>query len=242
MAYAIAVSDNIYAIKTHLFLGTDVLYDTIKDFGITSNINNNVSLALGTSEVYLNELTNAYCKISSMGKDIKSSYINKIINKDKKIIYQKNANFSQKYNSDTCFLLAEAMTNIFDNRLRYNISPTGASVSAKLSKTYAAKTGSTDYDNWMIGFNNKITLGIWTGYDDNKIINNKETRFMKYIWADIMEEYNKIYSNTWYTVPTNIIGIKLNPINGQIALDDEYSKYLYFKYNNLPNYPYLNQY
>jgi len=239
MAYALAVSDNIYAVKTHLYLGTDVLYNTIKEFGITNNINNNVSLALGTSEVNLSEITTAYSKIAAMGKDVKSSYINKIIDSENKTIYSKNYNYKQKFNSDTCYLLAEAMTGVFDYRMRYNISPTGASISAKLSKPYAAKTGSTDYDNWIIGFNNNITVGIWIGFDDNSIIDNKSTRFMKYIWADIMEEYNKNKHNTWYETPDGIIGIKLNPITGKIALEHEYSKYLYFKTNNLPTQIYL---
>ena len=53
MAYALATSDNIYAVKTHLFLGTNTLYNTLKDFSFTSKINNNAYLALGTSEVYL---------------------------------------------------------------------------------------------------------------------------------------------------------------------------------------------
>ena len=40
MAYALAVSDNIYAVKTHLYLGNKILYNTLKDFSFTSNINN----------------------------------------------------------------------------------------------------------------------------------------------------------------------------------------------------------
>ena len=63
---------------------------------------------------------------------------------------------------------------------------------------------------------------------------------MKYIWADIMEQYNNDYINTWYETPESVIGIKLNPINGQIAINNDYSKYLYFKTNNLPSYIYTN--
>ena len=128
------------------------------------------------------------------------------------------------------------MTNVFDPKIRINTSPTASSISSKLSKKYAAKSGSTDYDNWMIGFNKNITLGIWVGYDENIVVRNEETRFVKNIWADIMENYNKPYQNTWYETPTNVLGIKLNPINGKIATDNEYSKYLYFENNNLPEY------
>lgn len=240
MAYAIAVSDNIYAIKTHLFLGVNVLEEYSKRFGIKSNISSNISAALGTSELTLLEITSAYSKIASMGKDINPSYITKITDNENNIIYEKDYDYKQKFDSDICFILSEAMNGIFDYNMRLNISPTGTSVASKLSKKYAAKTGSTDYDNWMIGYNNKITLGVWIGYDDNTILENKNTRFMKYIWADIMEEYNKNNINTWFDVPESVIGIKLNPLNGKIAINNEYSKYLYFKINNLPNYIYIN--
>ena len=236
MVYALSVSDNIYAIKTHLYLGTDTLYNTLKEFSFTSNINNNISLALGTSEVYLDELTTAYGKIASMGKDIKRKYIDKITDNDGNIIYQAKYDYKEKFNSTTCYILSETMTNVFDPKIRVNTSPTASSISSKLSKKYAAKSGSTDYDNWMIGFNKNITLGIWVGYDENIIVRNEETRFVKNIWADIMENYNKPYQNTWYETPTNVLGIKLNPINGKIATENEYSKYLYFENNNLPEY------
>lgn len=234
MIYAIAVSDNIYALKTHLFLGTNILQETLKDFGIKSKINNNVSLALGTSETTLNELTNAYSKFATLGKNVNNKFINKIIDSSGNTLYEQHKDFKQTYDKSTCYILSEALTNIFDTNIRINTSPTGASISAKLRDKYAAKTGSTDFDNWIIGYNNNITLGIWTGYDDNRIIKNDNTRFIKYIWADIMEEYNKNKNNNWYQTPNDCIGIKLNPINGMIANDNEYSKYLYYKKDNLP--------
>ena len=234
MAYALAVSDNIYAVKTHLYLGNKILYNTLKDFSFTSNLNNNISLALGTSEVYLDELTTAYSKIASMGKDVKRKYIDKITDTKGNIIYEANYDYKTKFDETTCYILSETMTNVFDPKIRINTSPTASSISSKLSSKYAAKSGSTDYDNWMIGFNKNITLGIWAGYDDNIVIDNSETRFIKNIWADVMENYNKKYKDTWYETPNNVIGIKLNPINGKIANDNEYSKYLYFENNNLP--------
>ena len=236
MAYALATSDNIYAVKTHLFLGTDKLYNALKDFGFTSNIKNNTSLALGTSEVSLKELVTGYSKIASLGKDIQPNYINKIVSNDGKVLYEKKINSTQKFDESNCYILSETMTNVFDNKLSININTTGASIASKLTSKYAAKSGSTDFDNWMVGFNNNIVLGIWTGYDDSKKIKNSETKFIKMIWADIMEEYNKNNKNTWYIQPNDVIGIELNPTTGKIANMNEYKKRLYFKNNNLPWY------
>ena len=85
-------------------------------------------------------------------------------------------------------------------------------------------------------------MGIWVGYDDNKIIDNNQTRFLKYIWADVMENYNKNKKSKWYETPSDCIAIKLNPINGLLPSENSYSKYLYFKKNNIPTflYSYIN--
>lgn len=238
MAYALAVSDNVYAIKTHLFLGSDKLVTTLKNFGFTSEIKNNTSLALGTSEVSLKELVTGYAKIASLGKDIKPTYIKYIKDNNGKTIYKNTTSYDNKFDPSTCYILAETMTNVFDNNLAININTTGAGIAAKLSKKYAAKSGSTDSDNWMIGFNKDIVLGIWTGYDDNSKIKNSVTKYIKNIWADVMEEYNKNNRDFWYSQPNDVIGIELNPTTGMIATDNDYKKRLYFKKNNLPFYLY----
>lgn len=238
MIYAIACSDNIYAMKTHLYLGTSKLYNTLLEFGFNNKIQNNPSLALGTSEVTLNELTTAYAKIASLGKDINQTYINKITNMDGTTLYQKTYNTNQVFNQKNCYLISEALTNVFDNNIKVNISPTCSSISPLLTTTYACKSGSTDYDGLIVGYNKNIVLGIWSGYDDNRIIKNTETKFIKYIWAYIMENYNKGKVDTWYKPLKDTIALKINPINGDIAMYDEYQKYLYFDINNLPDYFY----
>ncbi len=236
MAYALATSDNIYAVKTHLFLGTDVLYSTLHNFGFTTKINNNASLALGTSEVHLSELVNGYAKIASMGKNIQTKYITKIVDENGKILYQNNELATQKYNASSCYILAETMTNVFDNNLAINISVTGAGLKSMLTHKYAAKSGSTDTDNLMIGFNPEIVLGIWCGYDDNRIQNNSESRFIKYMWAEIMESHMKNKGNIWYSTPNDVTSIKLNPTTGKLAMTNEYSKNMYFSVDNIPWY------
>ena len=236
MAYALAVSDNIYAVKTHLFLGTDVLVDTLKDFGFTTPIQDTVSLALGTSEVKLSELVCGYAKIANLGQDIKPQYITKITDEDGKILYQAKDNHKQKFNKTDCYILSETMTNVFDNRLSINISTTGAPIAYKLTKKYAAKSGTTDFDSWIVGYNKTITLGIWTGYDDNRPIDNRQCRYIKFLWAEIVERYNKTRNDTWYEIPNNVVPIVLNPTTGMIAHNKEYKKPLYFRVDNLPWY------
>lgn len=236
MAYALATSDNIYAVKTHLFLGTDTLYNTLINFGFTSKIKNNASLALGTSEVYLDELTAAYSKIASLGKDIEPKYIKKIVDANGKILYQSKDNIRQLYDETNCYILTETMTNMFDNNISINISTTGAALKSLLSQKYAGKSGSTDTDNWMIGYNKNLIVGIWCGYDDNRLINSGDGTFIKYIWAEIMEKYTTDLKDNWYETPKNVTSINLNPTYGRLPINNEYSKKIYFNINNIPWY------
>ena len=75
MAQALAVSDNIYAVKTNLFLGDDTLAKTAKQFGIKSALKDVPSLALGTSPVKPIEMVNAYSMFANGGKEVKPTFI-----------------------------------------------------------------------------------------------------------------------------------------------------------------------
>ena len=241
MAYAIATSDNIYAVKTHLFLGTSVLYNTLINFGFTTKIHNTPSLALGTSEVKLSELTTGYGRIANLGRDISPIYINKITDEEGNVLYENHDKAKQVYNKTNCYILAQTMTNVFDNNLRINISATGAPIANMLSHRYAAKTGTTDTDSLILGFNNEIVLGIWTGYDDNSPLENSDAKFIKFLWAEIVEKYmEEIKGDGWYKWEDDVITIKLNPVTGQLASEGEYAKELFFDVNNIPWYLFDN--
>lgn len=238
MLYAIATSDNIYAVKTHLFLGPDVLANTLTRFGFSGNIPKDLpSLALGTKEVSVKELTEGYAILANLGVKVSPTIITKITSFDDEVLYETPFKKTVLANQSDVYLLNETMTSIFDRNLTYNIRPTGVVISSLLSHKYAGKSGSTDTDNWMVGYNPNIVLSIWTGYDDNREITmSKDLRFGKYIWADVIESYTRKKPNTWYETPDDVIGIELNPMTGFYSSFTEYNKPVYFKKNNIPWY------
>lgn len=237
MLYALAVSDNIYAVKTHLFLGMTSLVNMMKRLGFSGDIPSIPSLALGSSEVTIKELATAYQALANEGVQYKPIFISKVTDKDDNIIYENKSIKTEVAEKSDVFLLNESMTSIFDNNMTYNIRPTGAAISSLLSHKYAGKSGSTDSDNWMVGYNPDILTVVWTGYDDNrKITNLSESRFGKYVWADTVEGYYNGRSSSWYEIPDDIISIDLNPMSGFYAGFDEYHKSVYFKKSNIPWY------
>lgn len=238
MVYALATSDNMYAVKTHLFLGCDKLVDTLERFGFSGNIPSIPSLALGTKETSVQELTEAYAILANEGVKKNPTIITKITTMDDEVIYEAQPSEVKIANTTDVYLLSEAMTSIFDNNLTYNIRPTGVSIKSLLTNgKFAAKSGSTDTDNWMVGYNSDIALSVWTGYDDNKLITSSEdTKFGKYIWADAINAYYKSTNKkpSWYDTPSDVISIELNPMTGFYASFSGYTKPLYFKKSNLP--------
>ena len=92
LAAAIAYSDNIYAVKTHLFLGSDVLVDMMQRVGITTKLDSIPSLALGSQPISLLEMTNAYAILANEGYRVKPHFISKIEDINGNILYFKDSN------------------------------------------------------------------------------------------------------------------------------------------------------
>lgn len=88
MALAICYSDNIYAIKTHLFLGEETMIKYAKKMGIKSKLEANASLPLGTNELSVVEFTNAYASLANSGSSVKEHLIRKVEDGNGDIIYE----------------------------------------------------------------------------------------------------------------------------------------------------------
>ena len=107
--------------------------------------------------------------------------------------------------------------------------PTLISLLPKITNKYAIKSGTTDTDMWIIGYNKNVVLSIWHGYDDNKKLTSQDGGYHKDIWIDTMEGYLKNKDNEWYKMPNNVVGVLVNPITGELAKEgDSKSKIFYF--------------
>ena len=107
--------------------------------------------------------------------------------------------------------------------------PTLISLLPKMTKKYAIKSGTTDTDMWIIGYNKDAVLGIWTGYDDNREFMASDTPYHKDIWIETMEGYLKDKKNDWYLAPSNIVGVLVNPVTGELIKEStNHGKLFYF--------------
>ena len=221
---AISYSDNIYAIKTHLFLGEDAIINIAKKVGINTELPKNVSLPLGTTELNIIEFTSAYSVLANEGINNSSYLIRKVETEDGKQIYKHKNHEKQVLDSNYTYILSTLLNNCYDSNLIDYSSPTCINIRPKLTKTYAIKTGTTNTDSWTMGYNKDYTLGIWIGYDDNKNLISTDNNYAKNIWADTMENYLRNKEDSWYTKPDDVIPVIINPLTGKLATNSSKRK------------------
>lgn len=228
MAAAISYSDNIYAVKTHLFLGEDMLINTAKRIGITSKLTPIPSLALGTEEMSLMEITAAYSSFANQGYKINPHFIKKVEDSKGNTLYENKEEKIEVLNSSLTYILNEMLTYTYNkNFIDYNY-PTLISLLPNITHKYAIKSGTTDTDLLIMGYNKNAVLSVWTGYDDNKKIDSTKYSYHKNIWIDTMESYFKNHEAQWYDIPDNVVGVLVNPITGTLIDDNAEKKEMFF--------------
>lgn len=224
MATAIAYSENIYAVKTHMFLGEDTLVDMAKRLGITSKLDEVPSLALGTSEIGMLEMAGAYSAFANEGYKVTPHFITKVVDKEGNVLYEADEEKELILNSSLTFILNNLLTATYDaNFIDYNY-PTAVNLASRMTHKYSLKSGTTNTDNWYIGYNKDIVTAVWCGYDDSRDLKSSEYKYAQNIWLNTMENYMKDKDEAWYSQPENVVGVLVNPITGKPAADSDEKK------------------
>jgi len=219
LAAAIAYSDNIYAVKTHIFLGEELLVNMSKRLGISSNMEAVPSLALGTSEINIIELTSAYSIFANEGYKVNPHLILKIEDSNGNILYEVEEVKESILNPSLVYILNNLLTSTYDaSFIDYNY-PTVFGISSKLSRKYSIKSGTTATDSWTVGYTPNVITSVWVGYDDSSPISTDDYMYTKNIFADTMETYLKDKEDAWYKMPNNVVGVLVDPISG-LPVDD----------------------
>jgi membrane peptidoglycan carboxypeptidase len=167
MLEAIAYSDNIYAVKTGLLVGSTDLSNLLDSFDI--KYINTPSSFLGSISTSLLKLTSMYNCLASEGKYYKPSYIESIYKNDGTLIYKNNLSFNPILSKNETIILNQALTSTFDKNLQGYTKPSLLNYQTK--RKFAAKTGTTNQDNYVIGYNPSFTIGVWVGDINNNELN-----------------------------------------------------------------------
>ncbi len=158
---ALALSLNTVAVRLGLEVGPKAVIKTAHRLGITSDLQPNASIALGTSEVSPLELVSAYTPFSNGGFSVQPHIILKVKRADGKLLYQrKGSSFGRVIEPSAVTMM---------NTMMQETLLTGTARKAELPGWQAAgKTGtSQDWrDAWFVGYTGALVTGVWLGNDD----------------------------------------------------------------------------
>lgn len=234
MAAALAYSDNIYAVKTHLFLGEEELVKTLKYAGLKTKLNPNPSLALGAEDINLLDYAEAYNTLANYGTHNELYLIERIEDNKGNLIYQHKDKSEEVLNKDNVYIINEMMTSTYNPIFNDYMSPTILSLNSRLTKKYAIKSGTTNSDYLIVGYNPDIFMMVWAGNDYNDNASSKYSSIIKNIWCDNVEYYLKDKETSWYEPSENIVAMPLDAITGEYNPKSDKNTLFYFKKGSEP--------
>ncbi len=158
---ALAESINTAAVRVLDFAGIDHTRNLARRLGIVEPIPRDLSIALGTCDVTLLELTGAYAAFANGGTGVLPHTVERVTDAAGKILYQRQGGGPGEVALP--WHIAELDSMMMD------VIAYGTGKAAKLDRPAAGKTGtSQDYRNaWFVGFTADLVTGIWFGNDDN---------------------------------------------------------------------------
>ncbi|MEH1938331.1 MAG: penicillin-binding protein 1A [Nostoc sp.] len=161
MRDALTRSVNIIAVKVLIDVGFTPTIKLAHDMGIKSELKPTYSLALGSNEVNLLELTSAYGSFATLGLHTEPHGITRILNRQGKVIWSANFKSKRALDADSAAIMTWMLRNVVE---------AGTGGAAQLdNRPVAGKTGTSDEarDLWFIGYIPQMVTGVWLGNDDN---------------------------------------------------------------------------
>lgn len=168
MKGALAKSINTVSVDVLLEAGIDETIDLAHDLGISSDLPEYPSLALGVASISLKELVEAYAGIVNDGVPVQSNYLVQIADKNGKVLHTFNHHieYDPVASAENCRALISMMEEVVNTGTGRGIRTT-----YKIPGDFAGKTGTTqnNSDGWFIGLTPNLVTGCWVGADDPRV-------------------------------------------------------------------------
>lgn len=168
---ALAMSRNVCTIRVLDQLGIDPVYQMALRLGITSHLDPDLSMGLGSASLTLPEITRAYSAFATMGRLVEPHFVNKVSDRDGAVLEQftRPAEWKKVLEPDVASVA---------NWLLQEVASSGTAARAqKLGLHVGGKTGTTNefHDAWFVGFTHDTVTSVWVGYDQPRSIGESST-------------------------------------------------------------------
>lgn len=225
---AITYSMNVIGARCLTSLVSDsTAYDYLELFGLGDASGQEISFSLAntnSSYTVTNEmLTAAFASIANDGIYQKPTYYTKVLDRQGNILLESVPSQTRIIKSSSAALLTNAMEDVISSDssyyYQYGITPTGTLCQVD-SMTLAGKSGTTTSgsDVWFIGYSPYYTCGIWSGYDDSKVLSTG-TEYHKTIWQKIMARIHTDLDNKDFVFTDELESAKICSKSGLLAVD-----------------------
>ncbi len=212
---ALAHSRNAATVRLLEKLGVRPVVDLARDLGIASPLANDLSLALGSSGVTLQELTAAYGAFLNQGMLLEPYAIEAVVDANGQTLETHVPEPREAISKESAYLITSMMEDVIQK---------GTGQAAKgLGRPLAGKTGTTNdfTDAWFVGGAPNLVTGVWVGFDEIRTIGEKEAgaRTALPIWINYMKKALQVLPIVSFTVPDGVITVKIDPATGLLAPD-----------------------
>ena len=224
---ALASSINIPAVKLLALTGVKDVLSLAYKMGMTSleptkaNLSRlGLSMALGGGEIKLLELSSGYGAFANGGYLVEPGYILKVEDADGGILFEKKeVKRSRVVDEKVAFLINSVLS---DNQAR--LITFGENSYLNLgSGVVAVKTGTTNdmRDNWTVGWNDRVVVGVWVGNNDNSPMKNVASGVSgaSPIWRKQMLEVLSAYPGSAFEIPEGVVQVEVDRVSGYPAHD-----------------------
>ncbi len=208
---ALEESVNVVTVKVQERVGLNRTIQVARRFGISSPLDVNLSLALGTSDMTLIELTSAYGALANQGQWLPPTTIRYVTDPQGKLLEENLPEPREAVSPETAFVITHMLRGVVERG-------TGQAAKA-LGRPVAAKTGTTnDYSNaWFIGYTPRLATGVWVGYDRPRSLGKDETgsRVAVPIWNAFMTRVLGDSPKEDFAMPDRVVlvPVDLDPSN-----------------------------
>jgi penicillin-binding protein 1A len=168
---ALAESKNTVAVRLLLDLGIEKVRAMARAAGLTSEVPQSYTAALGTGEVGILEEVNAYATLAAGGRRAEPVLIRKVLSRDGATLFEAKRDAEQTMKPETAYLVSDLMRSVIED-------PQGTAHSLSvLGRPAAGKTGtaSEHRDGWFVGFTPSLLAGAWVGFDTHEMMGPFET-------------------------------------------------------------------
>lgn len=214
---AIAMSLNIPSVKIMQQYGIDQSIAAARNLGISTldeSQNYGLSLSLGSAEIPLMEMTNAYAAFANQGQQFSPTLIRSVSDKFNKTIFSSNAKPKQAINKEGAYLISNILS---DANARAPIFGNALTISGQ---TTAVKTGTTNdnRDAWTIGYTPEYAMGVWVGNNDNSEMLNGGVGMAGPIWRNGLTNILQGKPRVEFERPSGIVERSVCRSNGGLAI------------------------